>query len=217
MTDPSPSRRLPPASSTKGLTLREAVERRAMRTPAGSRLIVRLLEHEYAVAANEVGPSNREQFSRSGKVLPPSELLDLEIELFEFVWPIRDDLAAARLLGRGFPRGSTSDVKAVPNWWAGAKLDWKANTAEAHGVKLSGVTVYTIAPISPLQAGKSDQSREMRAQEWMQFNVTEPGQWKRENALQQCRSEADVTARVARDAWTALPAELKGTRGKHKG
>jgi len=165
---------------------------------------------------NEAGQSNRKKFPHSGEVLPPTELLDLEIELFEFVWAIRDDLAAARLLGRGFPRGSTSDVKPAPYWWADAKLDWKSNTAEAHGVKLSGVRVYTIAPIPPLQAGKSDQSPEMHAQEWMRFNVIKPGQWKRENALLQCRSEADVTSRVARDAWTALPAELKGTRGKHK-
>lgn len=53
-----------------------------------------------------------------------------------------------------------------------------------------------------------------RANHWMQKNVTRAGQRKREAALAECRSATGCTYREALAAWTALPPDVKGTRGR---
>lgn len=161
MTESSPKERLQRSASVpppEGWTLGATVEMRAMTTEAGRRTLTRLTTHEAALAEREGGLPGADYHYGSDAILSQSEQNELEIELYDFVWAIQDDLAAGRLIARGFERDTEKQPPA--RWWAEARLDRKTNRAQAHGLTLSGVRVYlaeaqgVVAPIPSPARGR---------------------------------------------------------------
>ena len=131
-----------------------------------------------------------------------------------------DDLAAqlrsGALYGVGFRVGQHEPTTIPREWWGVATLDPEMNTAEGNGVTFSGLLIFEApgpasAAVSVSDGGSPNLAR---ATAWMLEHVTLAS--KRVDMIQRCREALEVTHRIAREAWGALPTELRGTRGQRK-
>lgn len=135
--------------------------------------------------------------------------------------------SARRLVeANGFHDPYLVPVSRAGGWSA---VDWIAGTIKGHVIEVNWQDTARVLHASGIRprarAAKQTDSSPLRrrpsdvaVKAWMEGTVREAAKTgplpKRDPTLQQCVSETDATYRQARNAWDALPDELKRQRGQ---
>lgn len=139
--------------------------------------------------------------ARTGRISP----IPVEAWRRDFLWG-RDGKPLAREHYGGAP-------KAVDPFWAACR---------GHPIPVDTPPAqfpdWFYAGIASADIEKPAPAKYASAVEWMEENVKREGvkRWKRDQALAACREATGCTDRDAKGAWTNLPPEMKGTRGRPK-